>query len=67
VTRWLAALLVSCSSQLPPEHACSLENPEPYRVAAACRARVELECPDVPDEECPAWHECMAEFEERCR
>ncbi len=59
-------ILAGCSSQLPADHACSERNPEPYRIAAACLARVQLECVDIPDAECPAWHECKAEFEKRC-
>lgn len=34
--------------------------------AAQCRARVELECKDVPDSECPAIDECDAEVDKRC-
>jgi hypothetical protein len=59
-------ILAGCAEQLPPTHPCSLENPEAHAFAAACRARVELECKGVEDEQCPAWHECMAEFERRC-
>ncbi len=64
------AVLIGCSAcagQLPPDHPCS-ERSEAYRARiAACIARVQLECPDVPDEQCPAVEECDRYFEETCR
>lgn len=60
-------ILAGCSSQLPPEHPCSAENPEPYALATTCNARAELECKGLTQEQCAPWRECMAAFEERCR
>jgi hypothetical protein len=56
-----------CASQLPATHPCSLENPEFLSFLAACRARVELHCADVPDDACQVIAECDRAVEARCK
>jgi len=65
--RVIALFLVACSSQLPPEHPCHERNPGYLALVASCVARVQAECADIPDEECPVVRECDLALEGRCR
>lgn len=58
-------VLVACSSQLPPDHPCNLEqNAEARAYLTACKLRIELEC--APDGPCEIEQECEREWARRC-
>jgi hypothetical protein len=59
----LAAALAAACASVPP---CDIRHPEMVAKAAECRHRVATECANIPDEECPAVHECDVWGEERC-
>lgn len=60
----LVALSQQACSAARQQEACSEANMA--ALVAKCRFRVETECGDIPDEECPAIRECDAEVDRRC-
>ncbi len=62
----LGAMTLAGSSQscAPRQDPCN--EADMAVLVAQCRARVELECKDLPDTECPAINECDAAVDSRC-
>jgi len=66
----LSLFVIGCASATPvPRGPCTrADDSEAMALKAAeCKARVERECNGVPDDECPAVHECDEWVAERCQ